>query len=387
MKRLLAIAAVIVSACDGRPLPPTPPLVAVDERFPYKNDDSSPLDRAVMSDRLDEVRRLLENGADPNVRCCGGDKFALMEAFRDWAPPITHRVEIVRLLLAHGADPNMRWCPFETRGAADPKLSCVSAHAWTALIAAAYLDSPEIVEMLLAAGANPWPRDWIGAAAVEYAWGERVMQQLARAHFPDEADRSQKMLQLLDEFAGNASRPTPWNDTALSRALSAGNSFGYLPTPPPPPPPGVDARQSAQGHIYYTWTPGRVQAVLSLGADPNERITLGGADWPPLAMTIHAGEARAVQHLLEYGADVNARWCVPIDRQPIAAARAPEPGCTLATGTTPLMWAARVDNPQSASALLARGADVSLKDWAGRTALDHASSRGMKELLAAGRGF
>jgi ankyrin repeat protein len=388
MKQWWAIAVIFVSACGQAflPVPPHPDSNrSVHDRFPHTEHDSSPLDRAVMSDRVDDVRRLLEAGADPNVRCCGGDKFALQEAFRDWAPPITHRVEIVRLLLAHGADPNMRWCPFETRTFPGERPGCVNARAWTALIGAAYLDSPEIVEMLLDAGADPWPRDWAGAAAIDYASSEQVMQRLARAHFPDEAGRAEKTLQLLNEFAGNASSPIPWNDTALSRALIPGGSHGYVSAPPPPPPPGVDDDHYAQDHIYFTRVPGRVKALLTLGADPNERITLGGADWPPLAMAVQVRASRAIDHLLDHHADVDTRFCVPIDWRPIAFARRPEPGCTRANGFTPLMWAARVGAVDSAALLIRRGADASLKDWAGRTARDHASSRGMRDLLAAGR--
>jgi ankyrin repeat protein len=68
-----------------------------------------PLHTAIAAGNLDEVRRLLDAGADPNARISmfGVDlRTPLSVAFYDWPGAEAGSAEVVRLLLQTGADPN-----------------------------------------------------------------------------------------------------------------------------------------------------------------------------------------------------------------------------------------------------------------------------------------
>jgi uncharacterized protein len=89
---------------------------------------SSPLEEAARAGNIDGVKLLLEAGANPELRNKDG-KTALSKAVQYNHP------EVVKLLLAHGA-----------------KLDIPDKFGYTELM---YADNPEIVTMLVAAGANP----------------------------------------------------------------------------------------------------------------------------------------------------------------------------------------------------------------------------------------
>ena len=102
--------------------------------------------------------------------------------------------------------------------------------------------------------------------------------------------------------------------------------------------------------------PAVMRRFLTLGASPQETATTSTITLPALSYAAGQAAAPALVALLDHGADPNARG---------------------SRGLTPLMMAAAVDDTVEATELLlARGADVALRDEAGRTALDWALMRG-----------
>jgi ankyrin repeat protein len=102
-----------------------------------------------------------------------------------------------------------------------------------------------------------------------------------------------------------------------------------------------------------------VEILLHAGAvDPRAR--LGRAKKTPLHIAAEAGCPAAVELLLKYGADVNARD---------------------ARGSTPLHAAAAAGKPESVRALLEGGADPRARDGRGRTPLDVARGAARAALL------
>jgi len=110
-----------------------------------------------------------------------------------------------------------------------------------------------------------------------------------------------------------------------------------------------------------------VGVLLAAGADPNAHVTnwMGGT---PLHWASERSP-RSLKLLIDAGADVNAR--VLLDEGMKDA--------------TPLVWCAkqRDDCAECAEVLLAAGADRSLTDAEGKSALDHAVAQGHNRVAAA----
>jgi ankyrin repeat protein len=325
-------------------------------------DSPTPLSQEVTSGSLARVRALLEAGADANARWFGrGDRLPLGEVFEvTWrirrSPE--ERLDLIRMLLDHGADPNARWCPFESRGHIGSFGGCTSAAGTTALMWAAALDLPGATYLLLDAGADPSLTDATKMSALHRAYGAPVFSLLVTAQFRNAPSRHADALRYLTEHRPRTLTPGPWEQTALSMAL-AGSLAEMI---PPPPPPG--------GSSYHSGSAERVRRILELGADPNERITWGDVDWTPLALAgTNVAKAEA---LLQFGADPDGRWCTSLPLWDKKAWSKP-PGCTRDTGMTPLMAAAR-GNRAMIELLVRFRADVTLRDWMGRTAADYAAA-------------
>ena len=382
-RKLIAFVALalIAASCGPDSLPTIPPRQGhwTLDHFPTTAEDPNDLDIAIRSDNLEDVRRLLDAGADPNARWGqSGDHHPLQEALEASSGYyLSHRTEIVRLLLARGADPNLRWCPFESRGSLEPNwLGCTSAKGMTPLIAAAAFDITEVVEMLLASGADPRTRDWSGGSALDYAPGEVTFELISRALFPSIATRDQEALAFLRAEGSIGRYPTPLNATPLSRAIGG---IGVMMAPPPPP-------SQTNGVISPSWYSerrgtSRVRLLLNIGADPNDRITLFGVDWPPLALVAANGHSWMARVLLRAGADPNGRWCVPLYEGRTKNARPKDPACKHENGTTPLMQAASSGRADLIPGLLEHGADPALTDWNGKSAADLAKTDEIRALL------
>ena len=383
-RTLLAIAALalIAASCGPGPLPEIPPRHPdyKADWFPTQSEDRLPLDVAIYSGRLDDVRALLRRGADPNARWGqSGDRFPLQDVFNSGGNPVTDPTETVRLLLQHGADPNAKWCPFESRGPSEWTPSCESATGSTALMIAAMAGRADIVEPLLQAGADASPRDWLGGSALDYAYDEIVFELISRSLFPDLATRDLKALQWLNGY------PAEWfglgpGSTPLSRAITEADG-GYVPPPPPPPNATV-----ATYRAYEKRTLGRVRTLLRIGANPNERAN---RDRTPLPVALQSRALRTARVLLQNGADVNQRWCERYLASWAVHRNSPahlveggkDPACTPLNGITPLMWTAAVGDREAVKLLLEFKADRSLRDWAGRSVLHYATTREVWDLL------
>lgn len=340
-------------------------------------DGKLPLDQAIWTDDVDLVRALLEAKADPNARWSYyGDRFPLQGAveLRQFGRPAAHRLEMIQLLLDYGADPNQRWCPFETRDASS-QWGCLSDGGIVASHWAASQGDGALTVELLAAGADPAIEDQFGTSPLDVARTEGVFYPLLQALGPAVTGRGHQVVSYLDARTSRSMYPGPWQETALSRAISGhlGNAGG---SPPPPPP---NTRYDYVSRSSYRI--GRVRVLLDLGADPNQRLSWGGVDWTPLALAIAAQDAEVVVALLRHRAAVNARWCVPVDLR-TDAQREPAPGCTPETGTTPLHHAADLRNADVVRALLTARPDVTLRDFRGETALDVARAHGHRTVLA-----
>ncbi|HKV10571.1 MAG TPA: ankyrin repeat domain-containing protein, partial [Thermoanaerobaculia bacterium] len=118
-------------------------------------DKNTALRNAVEAGALDEVRSLLDGGANPD----GTDP----ESFSPLAMAVAIRryPEMVQALLDHGADPNAR------------QPACGGDGGWTALHLAAGLDDAEVVTMLLKAGARADAKNDAGVTVYDVA-GETV---------------------------------------------------------------------------------------------------------------------------------------------------------------------------------------------------------------------
>lgn len=285
LTRLIAVSGVLaLVACDVTPprppLPRTPPSwgpSAVDAPnrepgwFESDSNDPFPLDIAIRTNRLDDVRRLLQSGTNPNFRWGqSGDRFPLQEALDTGGYTQPDPNELVPLLLKHGADPNAKWCPFESRAPSDWGPSCTSARAATALHFAAMFDSRELVAQLLSHGADPSARDWANGSALDYAYDEVVFETISRALFSEISTRDAKALAWLKEYDGRWYGTNAWESTPLSRALA--QIDGFL------PPPSGSVGQSEQDYRVEREARmlSRVRTLIRIGADPNERATRGG---------------------------------------------------------------------------------------------------------------
>lgn len=233
--------------------------------------------------------------------------------------------EAVRALLAKGADVNAR-----------------QVDGTTALHWAVRFDDLEMADLLIRAGAD------VSAANRQ---GVRPIQLAA-------LNGNAAMLQRLIRAGADPNQPlTRFNDTALMMAARTGKT---------------DA----------------IALLLESGADVNARETWGGTT--ALMWAVSERHAGAVKLLIEHGADVNARsYFVPAangrgfeGRTPVAA-KADESVEEFASGwLTPLMFAAREGDLESARLLVAAGADVNAVGGDGKNALSLAIFNGNYEVAS-----
>ncbi len=332
-------------------------------------DGTTPLHWAVRSDDLQAVRSLLRAGADPKAaNRYGVTPLALAATNGDAA--------MIEMLLKAGADPNA-----SLQG------------GQTVLMTAARTGNAAAVQTLLAHGAQVDARESsYGETALMWAAAENHADA-AKAlieHGADVNARSNPLEYSKDRFGLEGvmtilphGRWTPLmyaarqGSLAAARALVEGHADLNLTDPD-----GTSALVLAIINAHYD----TAVMLLDKGADPNIADTAGmaalyaAADMNTLGEVYgrpsrtFADEATALdlmKVLLRHGAKVNAQLRTPT----LYRAHTPGDG-NLGQGSTPLMRAARNADADAMRLLLANGADPSIAQKNGTTAL----------MLAAGLG-
>lgn len=239
------------------------------------------------------MRALLDKGADVNAANQSGAT-ALM-----WA---THDSDKVRLLLSRGVQVN-----------------AARADGATALLGAALRGNQQVVEMLIAAGAD---------------------RQIGRVAAPWPVTFPQIALTT--------------NDPAIQRFVAPPERIALNPAEWTPPPLTRWLLTSV-----YSWRPqpvstnaGLVKLLLDAGASPNEIVSQLALTVPVLSRVARLGDVDTMRVLLDHGADPNLKG---------------------GRGLTPLMMAAATTaDPTMVRLLLDKGAVVDAGDENGNTALDWA---------------
>ena len=244
-------------------------------------DHTTPLLMASIHGHFDLAMRLLERGADPNLRNVSGDQplFATLEtrwaprtfypAQHHWMDQETTHLELVEALLGAGADPNTRleqriW--YSELNRSDLGVNFIGA---TPFFRAAHALDLEAMKLLVAHGADPDiptknPDDW-------------------------------------DRGGGNRSQFTRENDQSGLPPVEQGGPGAY----PIHAVSGVGHGQAAAGnshrHLPDGWMPALRYLVEELGADVNLRDHGGYA---PLHNAAARGDNEMILYLVEKGADV-----------------------------------------------------------------------------------
>lgn len=292
------------------------------------------LHKAIQSGDAIQMRRLLEEGANPNGRDSQGTP-ALMNAVL-YAGTIH-----MRLLLEHGADPNARnpmdatalvWAAGDAakasllveRGAA---VNVQSKLGRTPLmVAASVAGNAATVKLLLAKGAAVNLRDNIAPIPVVPAGGGKGTALIDAARTGDEAS-----VRMLLEAGADVNAADARNGTALSEAI-------------------VYSRRDL------------VKLLLAAGASAEGRVT--ALAMPYLALAAMRGDVEIARML------VNAK--APVDAPDVS-------------GATPLLWATASDHddPAMVEFLLSAGAQVNARTKSGDSALDWALRRGETSVVRA----
>ena len=332
-------------------------------------DGTTPLHHAVRDDDVEAVRKLLRAGADPKVSNRYGVTPLSLAATNGDA-------SMIELLLKAGADPN----------AALPG-------GQTVLMTAARTGNPDVIRILIEHGAS--------VDARERSYGETALMWAAAENHPDAAKvliehgadvnaRSNPLEYSKDRFGleGVMTILPHGHWTPLMYAARQG-SLGA-------------ARVLAEAHADLNLTdPDSTTALvlaiinahydtavmlLDKGADPNVADSVGMAALyaavdmntlgevygrPSRTFSDEAKALDVIQSLLRHGAKVN----MPLKNAALYRAHTPGDG-NLGEGTTPLMRASRNADVDAMRVLLANGADPTMREKNGTTAL----------MLAAGLG-
>ena len=146
--------------------------------------------------------------------------------------------------------------------------------------------SVPIVEMLFDAGADPTPKDWGGATPLDYAYDEVIFELISRKMFPDLSTRDKRSLKWLERNEGSPDDNTSAYATPVSRALGQREGIAYW-----APPPGLEGEREIRSVK-------RLNTLMRIGADPNQRLVRAGIDSTPLSLALWFRRHRSASVLL-----------------------------------------------------------------------------------------
>jgi ankyrin repeat protein len=321
---------------------------------PHKKDDlSEELLAAVNRGSYEQVKALIEKGADVNYT----------------RPILAVRtnVEIARLLIEHGADPQITpargyglhpfWSAVEhgslsllqaltSKGIDQEQLDKL-------LIFAAQKDQTEIALHLIARGANIHAKDEVGHNALVYAVNEcnqELIDRLKKKGAILDVPKVEKLVNpLLEAVARN-------NIEKVKRLLACGVDVNWAASNGKTPLGSV----LSSGYYGPNDQSNRAAVVILLlekGANPNVRFSFNDPR-PLLFYAISGGDVRLAEAMIEKGADPNGMF-----------------------GSSALGTAIQEDRVEMVRMLIANGAHVNVKDEQGKTPLAIAAPRQNNKII------
>ena len=295
-----------------------------DLAFAESMDQSSALHDSAASCDLNQVDRLLREGADPN-ELDANHRTPLHEAVDSHLETDDSRsYETVNRLLEGGANPNLQ--------------DAYLGH--TALHRAVHVQSPLIAERLLQSGADPNLRDGDGDTPLHAALKAPVSEDKHLATVNSLIAHGAR-LDLSDKQSGCA---------PLSLAAATGkieSAFRLLEQNVYPN--SADRNGYIALHLAAQRSPSLTQTLIQRGASPHYRSETSRT---PLHEAASYGATRCADQLLDAGAD---------------------PNCREKHGQTPLHLAASAKSPETVDRLLQAGADPNQKNEIGWTPLHSAA--------------
>ena len=302
-------------------------------------DGASRLHRAAATETEHQVRGLINQGADPNLRNWRGETPLHRAAIRN--PDL----DVHRALIDAGADVNAR----DNTGA-------------TALHRAAGQPSPGRADLLIEAGADVNARDKGGSTPLHEAAGKgldegakTLLKHGADPNLPDNTGRTPLHLAYAAERQDMVNRLLEAGANLEARDQEGRVPIQHLPTDDPRGEHEQEQRANDSNEIR---TMDNLPHRLRTGPEEYERIqnALNPADpegRTPLHRAADNGSVLGVRKLLQAGADPNTA-----DRE----------------GRTPLHLAVQSDSPETVNYLLEAKADPNAADKDGATALHYAAS-------------
>ena len=358
--------------------------------------DQTALMIVARTDHVDAARVLLNAGADPNAVESWRGQTALMWASAQQQPAM------VKLLLDAGADPNAQsWrTEFERGVTAEPRIKELPDGALTPLLYAAREGCDECVQHLLDAGADPELTD------------PNEVSPLIMATLNAKWDSAKVLI----DNGANVNKWDWWGRTPLYAAVD----YNTVPQGGRPDQPSTDVTSSLE----------IIELLLAKGANPDAQLklfppyrALGADRGGDSVLTIGAtalhraargGDDQALALLLEYGADPNLPTLAEISPLMIAAGYRTSGVDTRGryrtetqaervtrmllehpdievnhrdgTGQTALHGAASQGYSSVVQLLADHGAELSVEDNSGNTALDVAMGRAVSRFGRGGGG-